>query len=577
MGYIPDDIVERIKAESDILSVVSGFVTLKKAGKDYRGICPFHQEKTPSFYVIPAKGFYHCFGCGAGGNAVNFIMAHERLDYPEALRFLAEKAGITIPETTSARKSDFEALYEALALAGSYYAKSLRDGSGNGAHEYLRSRGIADEIMRTFSIGYAPPGWDGFVKHASSKGIATAILERVGLAIKKESYYDRFRNRLMVPIKTVSGRIVGFGGRVLPGDDGPKYINSPETEVYKKGKILFGLDISRDYIREENLAIVVEGYFDLIALHQYGIKNVVAVSGTGFTPDQAQLLARFCEQIVLLYDSDSAGIKAAFRACGVLYDSGVEPRLVRLPKGHDPDSFVREHGSKALSTLITGGVDVIDFVCGGIQGRFSDQSLARQAKIIQGLAESARLIRDPLRRNLLIKKISQKFDLAVGTIESQIQPLPQAGKTEPREKPIGREKPEREFLAFLLSHPDLIEQCHGVVESALFIDQNNARLFEMMIALNDLGRPVVLSGIFDRLDDEGLRRRLAEIAVIEPTNGDDAVHFQEYIRAFKTIAFKKRKEELKSQLSEAESLAQEERVQQLTRELRDLQTRGGYE
>jgi DNA primase len=577
MGYIPDDIVERIKAESDILSIVSGFVTLKKIGKDYRGLCPFHQEKTASFYVIPAKGFYHCFGCGAGGNAVNFIMAHERLDYPEALRYLAEKAGITIPETTNGRKSDFETLYEALALAGSYYSKSLRDGSGNGALEYLRSRGIADEIMRTFGIGYAPPGWDGLIKFSASKAVGTAILERVGLAIKKESYYDRFRNRLMVPIKTVSGRIVGFGGRVLPGDDGPKYINSPETEVYKKGKTLFGLDISKDYIREENQAVVVEGYFDLIALHQYGIRNVVAASGTGFTPDQAQLLARFCEQIVLLYDSDSAGIKAAFRACGVLYNSGIEPNLVRLPKGHDPDSFVREHGAKALQTLISGGVDVIDFVYGGLQGRFSDQSLARQAKIIQGLAETAELILDPLRRGLLIKKISEKFDLAAGTIESQIRRVPQAGEKEIAERPIGREKPEREFLAFLLSHPDLIDECRSVVEPSLFIDQNSAQLFELMTSLNDLGQPVAVSGMFDRIEDEGLRRRLSEIAVIEHPNGNEKVHFQEYMRAFKTIALKKRKEELRGQISEAESLADEKRVQQLTRELRDLQTRGGYE
>ncbi len=577
MGYIPDDIVERIKAESDILSVVSGFVTLKKIGKDYRGLCPFHQEKTPSFYVIPAKGFYHCFGCGAGGNAVNFIMAHERLDYPEALRYLAEKAGITIPETTNGRKSDFETLYEVLALAGSYYAKSLRDGSGKGALEYLRSRGIADETTRTFGIGYAPPGWDGLIKSTDSKGIGTAILERVGLAIKKENYYDRFRNRLMVPIKTVSGRTVGFGGRVLPGDDGPKYINSPETEVYKKGKILFGLDISKDYIREENQAIVVEGYFDLIALHQYGIKNVVAVSGTGFTPEQAQLLARFCEQIVLLYDSDSAGIKAAFRACGVLYNSGVEPNLVRLPKGHDPDSFVREHGPKALLTLISGGVDVIDFVYGGLRGRFSDQSLARQAKIIQGLAETAEQIQDPLRRGLLIKKISEKFDLGAGTIESQIRQVPRVSEKEITERPVGREKPEREFLAFLLSHPDLIDECRGVVEPSLFIDQNNAQLFEMIASLNDLGRPVAVSAMFDGIYDEGLRRRLSEIAVIEHPNGDEKVHFQEYMRAFKTIALKKRKEELRGQISEAESLADEKRVQQLTRELRDLQTRGGYE
>jgi DNA primase len=575
LSYIPDDIVERIKAESDIVSVVSGFVTLKKAGKDYRGLCPFHQEKTPSFFVIPAKGFYHCFGCGAGGNAVNFIMAHEKLDYPEALRYLAEKAGITIPETPKNNKSDIDALYEALALAGSYYMKSIKDGSGLSALNYLRSRGITDETAQTFGIGYAPPGWDGFIKHAASKGIGPAILERVGLVAKKDNYYDRFRNRLMVPIKTVSGRIVGFGGRVMPGDDGPKYINSPETEIYKKGKLLFGLDISKDHIREENQAIVVEGYFDLIALHQYGIKNVVAVSGTGFTPDQTQLLARFCEQIILLYDSDSAGIKAAFRACGVLYNSGIEPRLVRLPKGYDPDSFVREKGKDALLAQIAGGCDVIDFIHNGLSGKFSDQPLARQEKIIKALSETVGLIQDSLRRNLLIKKISEKFDLAPGTLESQIQKAPRANGETIEAKPIGRIKPEKEFLAIIVSHPEFIAQCQGIVDSSLFIDQGNAQLFELIRACYEMGEPISLENLFDRLENEGLRRLLAEIGVIEHDDGNEEIHFQEYLKAFRTIALRKRREELKSLTSEAESLADESKAVQLTREFRDLQTRGG--
>jgi DNA primase len=568
MGYIPDDIVERIKAESDIVSVVSGFVTLKKVGKDYKGLCPFHQEKTPSFYVIPAKGFYHCFGCGVGGNAVNFIMAHERLDYPEALRYLAEKAGITIPEIPKGNKSDIDALYEALALAGAYFSKSLSDGSGLSALNYLHSRGITDETSRTFGIGYAPPGWDGLIKHEASKGIGSAILERVGLVAKKESFYDRFRNRLMVPIKTVSGRIVGFGGRVMPGDDGPKYINSPETEIYKKGKLLFGLDISKDHIREENQAIVVEGYFDLIALHQYGIKNVVAVSGTGFTPEQAQLLSRFCEQIVLLYDSDSAGIKAAFRACGVLYNSGVEPRLVRLAKGHDPDSFVREHGKDALLAQIADACDVIDFIRGGLSGKFSDQPLPRQERIIKALSETVSLIQDSLRRNLLINKITEKFDLAAGTLESQIPKLPAATEREIVSKPIGREKPEREFLALLISRPDLLSECEGMVDASLFINQNNAQIFEMIRSLYQLGEPISLADLFDRLEDEGLRRLLSEIGVIEQ---EEETHIQNYLKAFKAVALKIQRNELKSKTSEAENLADETKAVQLTQQFRDLQ------
>jgi DNA primase len=574
MGYIPDDIVERIKSESDIVSVVSGFVTLRKVGKDYRGLCPFHQEKTPSFYVIPAKGFYHCFGCGVGGNAVNFIMAHERLDYPEALRYLAEKAGITIPETPKGNKSDIDALYEALSLAGAYYMKSLSDGSGLSALNYLRSRGITDETSKAFGIGYAPPGWDGFIKHAASKGIGPTILERVGLVAKKENYYDRFRNRLMVPIKTVSGRIVGFGGRVLPAEDGPKYINSPETDIYKKGKLLFGLAVSKDHIREENYAIVVEGYFDLIALYQYGIKNVVAVSGTGFTPEQTQLLARFCEQIVLLYDSDSAGIKAAFRACGVLYNAGIEPRLVRLPKGHDPDSFVRENGKDALLTHINGGCDVIDFIYNGLSGKFSDEPLAHQEKIIKAISETVSLIQDPLRRNLLIKKITEKFDLSSGTLDIQI---PKASHTESQEivtRQIGRIKPEKEFLSLLLIRSDFLAQCDGIIDSSLFIDAANAQIYEMISALYHSGDPVNFADLFDRLEDESLRRRLSEIGTIEHKPGNEELLLKAYLKDFEILSIHKRREELKIQIGEAEKQADFEKVDELTRQRPDLQFRG---
>jgi DNA primase len=569
-GYIPDDIVERIKAESDIVSVVSGFVNLKKSGKDFKGLCPFHQEKTPSFYVIPNKGFYHCFGCGAGGNSVNFIMAHERLDYPEALRYLAAKAGITIPET-SEKKSSTEILFEAMTLAGAYFTKSLKGTeTGERALSYMRSRGLTNETASVFGIGYAPPGWDGLLKAASSKGIQAGVLERVGLAIKKEGYYDRFRDRLMIPIRTISGRVVGFGGRVLPGDDGPKYINSPETEIYKKGKLLFGLDIARDAIREQNEAIVVEGYFDLISLYQAGVKNVVAVSGTGFTSDQAALLARFCERIVLLYDSDSAGIKAAFRACGVLYDTGAEPKIIRLPKGHDPDSFVREAGKEGLLKQVAGATDVIDFIKNGIAGKFADQPLSRQEKIIKALAETIGLIQDPLRRGLLAKRISDKFDLPPGTLDVGVRKAPPDSRTEASAKSPGREKPEREFLALLLSHQEYIDNREANIDSSLFVDEINARLFDLIRSMRTQGDTVNVSGLFDRLEDEKERQRLSEIGMIEFDPDEMELRYRERLDALQLIAVKKRLQELKAQIAEAESGSRPERLQELLGERQKL-------
>lgn len=576
--YIPDDIVERIKSESDIVMVISEFVNLKKSGKDFKGLCPFHQEKTPSFFVIPGKGFYHCFGCGVGGNAVNFVMAHERLDYPDALRYLAQKAGIAIPEGNKGGKSNLEQVFDALELAGSFYAKSLQStDSGKAAIEYLHSRGISDQMISEFGMGYAPQGWDSFIKAASAKGIQTSTLEKAGLAIKKEGYYDRFRHRLMIPIRSLSGRIVGFGGRILSGDEGPKYINSPETEIYKKGKILFGLEITKDHIRQRNEAIVVEGYFDLIALYQNGVRNVVAVSGTGFTPEQAALLARFCEKAVLLYDSDSAGLKAAYRACGMLYNSALQPRIATLPQGFDPDKFIREKGAPSLIELITSAGDVVDFICASIGGQFSSQTLSVQKRIVSALLETIEPVSDRLTRNLLLEKVHSRLNIDLKTLGGLKEVAGSKGKPLSAKVAQGREKPEREFIALLLAHPEMASRSRSFVDPGMFVDEDNGRLYELILKLCDEGIELKVSDLFDGIDNDELRRRLSEIAMIEHETADIDGLFEEYLKGFKLITLKKRREELKRLIGEAEIRADRRRIDELTREFQNLQTRGGNE
>ena len=574
-GYIPDDIVERIKAEADIVSVISAFINLKKSGKDYKGLCPFHQEKTASFYVIPSKGFYHCFGCGAGGNAVNFIMAHERLEYPDALRYLAAKAGITIPETSS-RRSDTEAIYEALSLAGSYFARMLRDESiGATAMEYLRSRDISEATIGEFGMGYAPSGWDGLIKYALKNGVSPTVLEKAGLVSKKENYFDRFRNRLMVPIRALSGRTVGFGGRIMPGsDEGAKYINSPETEIYKKGNILFGLDLTKDELRRKNEAIIVEGYFDLISLYQNGIRNVVAVSGTGFTIEQASLLARFCENVILLYDSDSAGIKAAYRACGMLYNSAVKPQVALLPKGFDPDKFVREKRASDLRDVTSKSFDIIDLVYARISGNFAAQALSVQGRIINALTEIIRPIENRTTRKLLLDKMSDRLDLDIRTIKQIgeehkiVKPEDKQGKFE------GRIKPEKEFISLLLANQELINDC-GEISNSLYVDESNARIFEIIRDQHEKGIGFSIADLFDKVDSDEQRRLLSEIAVIDNDVTDVRKLFEDHLDRFKLIARGRRKEELKGLISEAEKRFDQSKVDELTREFQNLQTRGG--
>lgn len=568
-GLIQKDIVERIKNESDIIAVVSEFVNLKKSGKDYKGLCPFHQEKTPSFYVVSGKGFYHCFGCGRGGNVINFIMEHERFDYPGALRYLATKAGITIPET-GALKSDSDRLYNALSLAAGYFENSLWSKSSETAIKYLESRRIGKSTAQMFGIGFAPPGWDGLIKAVSPKRIKPSDLERAGLAIKKEGYYDRFRNRLMIPIRTVAGRVVGFGGRVLPGDDSPKYVNSPETEVYKKGRILFGLDVSKSDVRARNEAVVVEGYFDLITLFQASIKNVVAASGTGFTAEQAALLARFCERVVLLYDSDSAGVKAAFRACGILYNSGLEPRLVKLPRGFDPDSFVRDRGSEELSQLITGAVDIIDFIEQSIQGRFSDQTLSRQKRIIGILTDLTAPVQDRLTRELLSKKMFERLDIDLKTLGliSEAGRIVKVGSEE--QLLSGRDRFERRFLALLMAHPELISRSEGLVEESLFAESHNGMIFAAIAGSCADGKDLNISDLCDEIGDNGASRRLREIALQEQSTSDWEREFEEYLKKFRLISVRKRLDELKGLIGEAERMSDQDRIEILTREFQNL-------
>jgi DNA primase len=568
-GRIPDSIVDRIIGESDIVAVISEFMSLKKSGKDFKGLCPFHQEKTPSFFVVPAKGFYHCFGCGKGGNVVNFIMEHERLEYPAALRYLAEKAGIEIPRTDAVGGAN-DRLFNALAVASAFFERSLFTSAGKNALEYLKNRGISEATARLFGLGFAPPGWDNLIKEASSKGVKIADLEAAGLAVKKEGYYDRFRGRIMVPIRTISGNVVGFGGRVLSGEEEPKYVNSPETSVYKKGRILYGLDVSRNDIRNSGEAVVVEGYFDLISLHQAGIKNVVAVSGTGFTDEQASLLGRYCQKTVLLFDSDSAGIRGAFRACGVLYNNGLEPHLVRLPKGFDPDSYVIEKGREDLSRLVAGAADIIDYVYQSLNGNFTDQSLSRQKKIIRALSELMSPVDDKLTKDLLSKKMFDRLDVDTRTLGI-------IGEHEKTEAPSGespavsgRDRFEREFLAILLSRPEFAAKAAGIVTESLFTEAFNARIYSAVTRFHNEGWELSVNRLSREVGNGDAGKRLREIAIRSENTDDSEDEFDNYLKRFRRISARKRLDELKGLIGKAEGESDFDKLEILTREFQNL-------
>ena len=367
--YFENELIEQIKDANDIVSVVSEHVTLKKKGKNYWGCCPFHNEKTPSFSVAPDKGFYYCFGCHASGNAIKFLMELEGITFVEALERLANRANIPLPEAklspqVRAREERRKKLYEACDLAANFFHNCLLKTSyGKAGLEYLKKRGLTDETIEKFRLGFAPDGWDRLYKAFRERGIEESILLELNLIRKndKGQAYDFFRNRVMFPIMDGKGRVVGFGGRVMD-DSTPKYLNSPECLIFEKGKILFAFDKAYKSIREEKQAILVEGYMDVISAHNKGVTNVVASLGTAYTKDHGHILMRQADEIILAYDMDGAGRQAVTRAIELLQNTDFKVRVLAMPDGKDPDDYVRNHGGKAFKELVEKAVKPLDYL-----------------------------------------------------------------------------------------------------------------------------------------------------------------------------------------------------------------------
>jgi DNA primase len=409
---IPQHKIDEVRSASDVLDLVSGYVTLKKSGRNYFGLCPFHPEKTPSFSVNPDKQIFHCFGCGAGGNVFTFLMRHEGISFPEAVKFLAQRAGIRLEfeERDETVNKENETLYYTNEFAARFFQETLLSSTGKDALRYLNDRGFKMEDIQTFGLGYAPPGWDNLLNHAKKESIGAEQLVRAGLVIKKDdgSYYDRFRDRVMFSIWNLSGRVVAFGGRKLrEEDDSPKYLNSPETAVYEKGKLLYGLYQTRDEIRQQDCVIFVEGYTDLMSLAARGVKNVVATLGTALTEDHARLIRRYTKNVALMYDSDSAGSAATLRGADILLAGGLDVSVATLPAGHDPDSFARAVGADAVREHVAHAVDLFDFKLNQVLA----QPPEKRTEGIRSLLDSLAKLVDSIKRSLLLQRVSEALQI----------------------------------------------------------------------------------------------------------------------------------------------------------------------
>ena len=554
MPRIPEDILQRIRDATDIVDLISEHVQLVKKGRNYSGLCPFHEEKTPSFSVDPDRQFYHCFGCGVGGNVFKFIQEIDRVTFVEAVKFLADRAGVALPERSGPSREETEAadnLYRANDLAQKYFHHLLiNDDVGANARTYLQTRSLTGETIERFGLGYAPPEWDALLKVAGRRGLSPQILERAGLALPRSTgsgHYDRFRDRVTFPIANLSNRTIAFGARALQPDQEPKYLNSPETLIYHKGRVLYGLADTRDAIRRQDAALVVEGYMDLISLAQAGIQHVVATSGTALTEDHCRLLARYARQVVLLFDGDAAGSTAAMRACEALLGTGLDARVVSLPSEHDPDTFVQTHGSDELLKRAENAQSVLDFYLEQLGQQHDLSSVEGKARAVERLKPLLAKPRDAVRRDLLLREVAERLSVDEQSLRHDLQASirrpqqPRKAVAEP--SPTATPAPPRhelEFIGLLLNFPQFIPQTVREFAPDSLSDSRTQALCRTLFDHHAHGKAIDLGMIISELEDDALARLAAQCAAQGFDEEQVERQWRDYLLHFQKNALQKR-------------------------------------
>jgi len=566
---IPPETIDQIRQATDIVQIVGEYVRLKKKGRAFWSNCPFHTEKTPSFQVNPDRQIYHCFGCGKGGNVITFLIEHEKMSFIEAVRLLARKANITIRESeTDFRREEIERLNYAQQVAMDYFCKQLHQSKYRVVLDsYLKTkRAISDESIEFFKLGLAGEEWDGLLKYAATKDLKADDLVKGGLALFSDNtkqHFDRFRQRLMIPIFNLTSRPIAFGGRTLKKGEQAKYINSPETPLYSKGNVLYGLNFSRDYIRERNAVIVVEGYFDFISLWQAGVHNIVASSGTAFTAQQARLLARFAEDVYLFFDADSAGQNAALRSVDALFDAGLEVKVVMAPTGHDPDSIARTWGHDKIEELLHDAVRYIPYRVRDVA--MEKTGIIAKEKLVKEMGGLANRISDPTRRSIFLQEaaavLGVNAELFQGATRRQ---APTATHNVPK---ASAGKFERDFLSVLFNNPGSIDDIITKVSPDDFESAPLKRIYAAMIVQYRDSGVIDARALVDRFSDEESISAITELAA--QTWDDDKTDSEAMAR---TRDFVERKQErirarLKEQLAQAEAAGDHAKATLLIQEM----------
>jgi DNA primase len=510
-GIIPEPVLEQIRQNNDVVEVIGSYFPLKRAGANFRALCPFHKEKTPSFNVNPQKQIWHCFGCGTGGDVFTFVMKYENLDFVAAVRRLAERAGIKLEYEERAGEPGRdvkESLLKLHDLAANFFHHNLmKERSASIAREYLKKRQITAEVAKKWRLGYSPDAWDGLIQHAAGKKFSAELLEVAGLALRRESgdgFYDRFRGRLMFSICDEQGRTVGFSGRILTDEkDQPKYVNSPETPIFQKGRILFALDKAKRAIIEETFAIVCEGQIDTISCHEAGIENVVAPQGTALTEQHARILKRYAEEVVLMFDADAAGQNAIVRSAEPLWDAGIVIRVAVLPQGHDPDSFVKAFGAEKLKELIANAPSFFAYLLDRLCHQHDPRSERGKLQIGRQMAEWLARIPAPILLATYAQHTAKRLDISEDALRREVAKL--TGNRRDRRSAtesdtendeaadIGAGRPrglpeEEMLLQAMLANQPVIELVAGALDVTWLSNSVAGETIQQVVKLHDAGR-----------------------------------------------------------------------------------------
>jgi len=529
-SYIPDEIVEEIRTRSNIVEIISERIQLKKSGVNYKGLCPFHSEKTPSFIVSQGKQIFHCFGCGAGGNVYQFIMQIENIPFPDAVLYLAKRYGISIPEQKGKgiNSSQKSIIYSVNELASDFFRKHLLESpQGRPAREYLKKRGINDDTADVFKIGYAPSLREGIRQFLKKNGISVETQKLAGLIKEKDDgggYIDKFRDRIIFPIFDTEGRIVAFGGRILNDrEERPKYLNSPETPVYKKSDILYGLNLSKEQIRKSKEAFLVEGYFDLITAYQNGVKNIIATSGTALTENHAGVLKRYTDNITLLFDGDEAGRSASMKGGVVLINKGIKVKVIPLPPGKDPDSFIKEKGMDGFLSIASAAKLYMEYIIEKAISETDIKNADGKIECIKTVIPYLSLINNSIERIAYLSLLADRTGIKEKAIMEEMDKESDRGKGQgargkERLDPVplthtpSSNKAERILVQLMLLDSKNINKIKNRISADDFNDSDMANIASILFGLSVGENVVTLSKVMDMIHDERLKRVASELA-----------------------------------------------------------------